>query len=87
MRSNMTLTEEIQAIQGGSLPCSDHKLAVCVTYCKRRTKAMTDLMNSEGSKAAIAERLTGMQEKIDLYSKFIAWAEMQPGNAKAAVET
>ena len=87
MKSNMTLTEEIQAIQGGRLPCSDRKLAVCVTYCERRIKAMTDLMNSEGSKAAIAERLTGMQEKIDLYSKFIAWAEMQTGTVKTAVET
>lgn len=82
MEKSMTITEEIKAIQAGELPCSAHKRAICVTYCKRRIKAMQELMNSEGPKATIAERLTGMQEKIDLYSGFIAWAETQPGGAE-----
>lgn len=82
MENNMSITDEIKAIQAGKLPCSDKKRAICVTYCKRRIKAMQDLMNSDRPKAAIAEHLTGMQEKIDLYTKFIAWTEAQPGSAK-----
>lgn len=82
MGSNLTVTDEIKAILAGELPCSDKKRAACVAYCKRRITAMQDLMNSDGAKATIAEHLTRMREKIDLYSGFITWAEAQPGGAK-----
>lgn len=82
MEKHMTITEELKAIQAGELPCSDNKRAACVAYCWRRIKMMENLMNSDGPKTAIAQHMTGMQEKIDLYSSFIDWAEAQPGDAK-----
>lgn len=79
---NMTITEELKAIQAGTLPCSEHKLAVCVAYCERRLKAMRELMDADSPKQAIAAHLIGAQSKIDFYAGFIAWAEKQTGGAQ-----
>lgn len=77
MRKEMSIIDELKAIQAGELQCSAQKRAACVVYCKRRIKAMEALLNSDGPKSAIADYLGGMQEKIVLFSKFIAWAEAQ----------
>lgn len=79
MKKNLSISDELKAIQAGELSCSAQKRAACVVYCKRRIKTMEALLNSDGPKTAIADYLSGIQEKIILFSKFIAWAEAQSG--------
>lgn len=79
---NMSIIDELKAIQSGKLPCSNDRLAICVTYCERRIKVMQDIMASAGPNDAIRPYLPGMQEKIDLFSGFISWAGTQTGGGK-----
>lgn len=67
MDKHMTITEELKAIQAGELPCSDNRRASLVTYCQRWSKAMEDLINSDGPKGLIAGYLPMMRKKSPFF--------------------
>ena len=69
-KRNLSINDELQAMQSGELVCSPEKLSACIAYCHRSLESPT----------IPPYYLEQVQASITKFTSFIAWAEKQSEN-------
>ena len=80
MKKDVSINDELKAIQSGEMPCTPEKLAICTAYCKRRLEMFRKSMESQTVPAAYKEQ---SQTSIQKFTDFLTWAEAQKTPASA----
>lgn len=74
MKRELSIKDELRAIQSGELTCSPEKLAACAAYCRKRLDMLRRSLESQSVPAAYSEQV---QANIHSFSDFLGWAEAQ----------
>ena len=74
MKRELSIKDELRAIQSGELTCSPEKLAACAAYCRKRLDMLRRSLESQSVPAAYIEQV---QANIHSFSDFLGWAEAQ----------
>ena len=64
MKRELSIKDELRAIQSGELTCSPEKLAACAAYCRKRLDMLRRSLESQSVPAAYIEQ----NDIIQLYS-------------------
>lgn len=80
MKKDISINDELKAIQSGEMPCTPEKLAICTAYCKRRLEMLRKSMKDQTVPAAYKEQ---SQASIQKFADFLTWAETQKVPADA----
>ena len=74
MEKKMSISDELQAIQSGEINCSPERLAICVTYCRKRLEAIRTALDSHSTPSEYRKQAEANAKKL---SQFIRWAKVQ----------
>lgn len=55
MKRELSIKDELRAIQSGELTCSPEKLAACAAYCRKRLDMLRRSLESQSVPAAYIE--------------------------------
>lgn len=76
-KRNLSINDELQAMQSGELVCSPEKLSACIAYCQRRLEMLHRSLESPTIPPYYLEQV---QASITKFTSFLAWAEKQSEN-------
>ena len=72
MKKNLSINDELRAIQSGELTCTPDHLAACVSYCHRRLDTLQRSLESRSIPESYQKQA---QANIKKFSDFIRWAD------------
>lgn len=76
-KKNLSINDQLQAMQSGELVCSPEKLSACIAYCQRRLDMLHRSLEGPTIPTYYLEQA---QANIAKFTSFLTWAEKQSEN-------